>query len=306
MRLLFNRLKQAKPTLIASLRPLTAIRRDFASGARDLVMGFAAGYPVTTIRPFVESLFTAGAFVGKTVLFVKPEDTELALYLQARGVTVVFFDPQAYQVSNLVMARWFAYSDYLRSEIKSGKRYRNILLTDVRDVIFQKPLFSVPCGDLEFHYEAASPCIGKCEWNSYWIREAFGEDILARLADKRISCSGTVTGQIHGVLLYLEQMQVLMLSLPDDVKKRWADQAVHNYVVHSGLVTGATILENFRRVATLHYVSGAEVHPDEDSCVVNPDGQVSEIAHQWDRHPHLTAAIMEKALERQRQWNKQT
>ena len=228
------------------------------------------------------------------------EDTELTAYLRSRGIAVVVFNEQAYPVANLIMARWFAYFDYLRGCMQKGQHYRNILLTDVRDVIFQKPLFGVPCGELEFHYEAASPRLGECKWNSLWIRECFGEEVLARFADRRISCAGTISGRMRGILRYLVKIQMLMLSLSDDVKEDFGgDQGVHNYIVHSGFLSEAKVLDNFQRVATLNYVSGTEVHPDEQGCVVNFNGAISEIAHQWDRHPHLNAAISAKALERQ-------
>jgi hypothetical protein len=287
------------------LHSWTLCQRLSHRGRRDLVMGFALGYPVATIRPFVESLFTAGAFLGEAVLFVKPEDTEVTTYLQSRGVTVVFFNAQAYPVANIVMLRWFAYFDYLCSRVEEGMCYRYILLTDVRDVIFQKPLFGMPCGEIEFHYEAASPRIGECSWNSLWIRQAFGEEALARFADKRISCSGTVSGRMRGILRYLKQMQIMMLGLSNALKNEFGgDQGIHNYIVHSGLLAEAKILDNFERVATLNYVRGTEVHPDERGCVVNPNGGISEIAHQWDRHPHLTAAILATAIKRQRHSNK--
>jgi hypothetical protein len=287
---------------IAWLRAIMdALPAAFPSERRDLVMGFALGYPVATIRPFVESLFTAGAFLGKAVLFVKPEDTELTAYLRSRGITVVFFNAQAYPVANPMVARWFAYFDYLRSLMERGKCYRYILLTDVRDVIFQKPLFGMPCGELEFQYEAASPTIGECSWNSLWIRECFGEETLARFADRRISCAGTVSGRMRGILRYLALMQMLILGFSDDIKQKFGgDQGVHNYILHSGFLAEAKALDNFERVATLNYVSGAEVHPDNNGCVVNPNGTISEIAHQWDRHPHLTAAILARALKRQK------
>ncbi len=284
-----------------SFRGLLNALRAFPCGGRDLVMGFASGYSVATVRPFVESLFTAGAFIGEAVMFINSSDTELRRYLQARGITVVTFNPQAYPLKNLVMARWLVYLDYLNSALERGRSYGNILLTDVRDVIFQKPLFGVLCGEMEFHYEAASPLIGECQWNSLWIRMAFGEGALARFADKRISCAGTVSGQIQGILSYLKQMQNLLLAISDATKQGFGgDQGLHNYIVHSGVMVEGNILDNFRRVATLNYVDGAELGTDESGRVVNQHSQISEIAHQWDRHPHLTAVILATALERQR------
>lgn len=276
-----------------------ARRKRSASAPRDLVMGMAVGYRPEMAWPFVESLFSAGAFSGDVVIFARARDLALRSYLKSRGVKVVTFRPKAYPVRNLVMARHFAYLKFLKTAAAKHVPYRNILLTDVRDVIFQKPLFAEPCNELEFHYEADLPRIGDCRWNARWIRNAFGEATLARMADKRISCSGTVCGRLSGILLYLEQMEQLILGLPERPKSAaGGDQGVHNYILHSGLLGNVSIMDNFQRVATLHHVNGAELRTDQNGCVVNPDGGISEIAHQWDRHRHLEEAIVAHAIER--------
>ena len=262
------------------------------SPARDLVLGFATGYRTETIAPFVESLISVGAFVGETVLFTLPNDLELKNYLTVRGIRTPTFHAALYPNSDLMFARWFVYRDYLKRRIAKGKRYRNILITDVRDVIFQKPLFSIPCAALEFHFEAPEPRIGACGINSNWIVKCFGEVVLANLAEKRITCAGTVTGKQDGVSKYIEEMTRLISDLPDEaMAASGGDQGVHNFIAHNAIIAEAVFLENYRRVATLHHVDGASLHADEHGCVVNPDGSISEIAHQWDRHAQLVAAI---------------
>jgi hypothetical protein len=109
--------------------------------ARDLVMGFATGYRIEVIAPFVESLISDGEFVGEAVLFIRPNDSELKAYLRERGIRTVLFPAEAYPFSDVMLARWFAYRDYLRRRLAKGKSYRNILITDVRDVIFQNRFF---------------------------------------------------------------------------------------------------------------------------------------------------------------------
>ena len=282
---------RARRERMASLRTfIGALPASFPSENRDLVIGFATGYAPNSVRPFVESLLSAGAFRGKVVLFVKREDRELITYLRSRGVIVVFFDAQAYPTKKLMWDRYFAYFDYLQGLLNRKEYYRYILLSDVRDVIFQKPLFTLPCSELECHYEG--PRIGECSVNSFWIRTFFGNEALARLSEKRISCSGTVNGQMRGILCYLAQMQMLMLALPTKRRIiRGGDQGIHNYLLHSGYLPKARVLGNFERVATLHHITSGELHPDKNALVVNPDGTVSEIAHQWDRHPHLAYGI---------------
>jgi hypothetical protein len=267
--------------------------------ARDLVMGFATGYRIETIAPFVESLVSDGAFVGEAVLFIQPNDLELKAYLKERGIRTPLFQAAAYPFADVMLARWFAYRDYLQRRIAKGKRYRNILITDVRDVIFQKPVFSAPCEALEFQFEAPEPRIGACPINSNWVRKWFGEAALAALAEKRITCAGTVTGRQDVILKYIDAMTRLIAALPDDgLSTPGGDQGVHNWIAHNAMIEEAVFLDNYRRVATLHYVDGASLRADARGRVVNPDGAVSELAHQWDRHPHLVAAIEAQANRR--------
>lgn len=267
--------------------------------ARDLVMGFATGYRIDAIAPFVESLISDGEFVGEAVLFIHPNAPDVRAYLKERGIRTALFQTAAYPYSQVMLSRWYAYRDYLMRRIAKGKRYRNILITDVRDVIFQKPLFSQPCQALEFQFEAPDPRIGACPINSNWVRKGFGEQALAAIEEKRITCCGTVTGRKDGILQYIDAMTRLIAVLPEEgLASTGVDQGVHNFIAHNAMIDGAVFLDNYRRVATLHYVDGASLRADAHGRVVNPDGAISEIAHQWDRHPHLVAAIEAQARRR--------
>ena len=227
-------------------------------------------------------------------MFVRPEHQALAAYLKAAGVKIFSLNIQdVYPVRVAKRARYFAYFQYLHDGLRSGRSNQNILLTDVRDVIFQRPLFETPTSELELHYEPQSPNIGECKINSQWISEQFGRRALANLADRRISCSGTVSGRARGILEYLAEMQIMLLNLLPTVQMTDGDQGVHNYVLHSGLLRHAKVLENFERVATLHHVPGDQLHIDAAGHVVNPDGSISEIVHQYDRHPHLFSALQD-------------
>ncbi|MEJ0050936.1 MAG: hypothetical protein WDN02_06990 [Methylovirgula sp.] len=278
------------------VRALSSIwKTTFSARRHDLVMGCAAGYKPDIVKPFVESLFSLGEFIGTAVMFANPSDDDLITYLEKHGVRVVTFKPSEYSVPNPHMARYFAYAAYLRSKLNDRKHFRYVLLSDVRDVTFQKPLFSTLGNALEVHYETPLTRIGEEQWNSDWIRREFGEQVLKSLEGRRVSCSGTVNGRPEEILNYLEKMQSAIMGLPAHIKNgERGDQAVHNYILHSGLLPEASPIENFVRVATLHFVDRESVCADSDARVINPDGSISEIAHQWDRHPSLMKAINTK------------
>ena len=240
-----------------------------------------------------------GAARCPPIPIIRPNDSELKAYLRERGIRTVLFPAEAYPFSDVMLARWFAYRDYLRRRLAKGKRYRNILITDVRDVIFQKPLFSMACAALEFQFEAPEPRIGACPINSNWVRKGLGEAALGALAQKRITCAGTVSGRQAGILQYIDAVTGLIGVLNEEgLAASGVDQGVHNYIAYNVMIEDAVFLDNFRRVATLHYVDGASLRADAYGRVVNPDGSVSELAHQWDRHPHLVAAIEAQAERR--------
>jgi len=281
---------------IARLRAfLAAPRTSFDGGSRDLVMGFAAGYEPEVVRPFIESLVKSAEFGGQTILFIRPGDLELATYLHDRGVRTEFSATDTTSYQSLMIARWLSYWNFLTARLEEGVTYRNILLTDVRDVIFQKRLFEQPAGEIEFHLEADSPRIGQCQGNSAWVRGTFGDEVLALLAERRISCAGVVTGRSSGVLRYLAWMRLLILCLSEHARLSAVDQAIHNFILYSGLLEDACVLENFRRVATLHHVPPAQIRMNDEATLLGPDGSVCEIVHQWDRHPAFADHVVAKA-----------
>jgi hypothetical protein len=256
----------------------------------DLILGFATGYKPHMIAPFVESVRTHGQFAGKILLFVDPAARELADYLRGYDIEPVVFDPSTSPLVYVGLVRNFAYFQYLREQWNSGAVFNQILLTDVRDVIFQKPVFGTPCDELEFHLE--EPTIGESWFNRRGLELACGKRALQALSSRTISCSGTVSGRATGIFDYLAQKLLLALSLPEAARSTWGvDQGLHNYILYAGLTRAAISKPNFARVASLAFVKGRAVSCDAEGRVINPDGKISEIAHQWDRHRHLTKGI---------------
>jgi hypothetical protein len=269
----------------------------------DLILGFATGYKPHMIAPFVESLRLHGQFAGKIVLFVDPAVRKMANYLRDKDIEAIAFDLSRSPVNSLLIARFFAYFDYLREQWDSGAIFSQILLTDVRDVIFQKALFGTPCEELEFYLEGSShigapSLIGEDRFTSRWLEIACGEQVLETLLSRTVSCAGTVSGRALGIFGYLAQMQLLAMGLSEvALSTKWGiDQALHNYILYTGLTRSVSSKPNFARVATLGVIHGNTLTCDAKGRIVNPNGQISEIAHQWDRHRHLAKAICSSYL----------
>lgn len=246
----------------------------------DVVVGYATGYDAADIAPFVLSL--RAVFDGPVALVVD-DQPELRAFLSRNRVTAVEAPAWRGWSPHPVMQRFVAFAGLL------GDRPGSALACDVRDVIFQAPPFDPAPTGLEAFIEAEGP-LADHAFNMKYLRALFGEGLAAAVAERPCLCVGTLVGPRAEV----SRLSRLILSLAATPRSEiggafGADQAGFNLAVHLGLVA-ATIQPNYGRVATLGLTPGEQL-AFVGGRVVNPDGAVSPIVHQHDRHPHLDTAV---------------
>lgn len=267
--------------LAVALAKDRGVSRTFSAAPHDLVLGYATGYDPHDIAPFLRSL--RAVFDGRIALVVDDRPDVRAL-LEEHDVrflpagTVDGWEPHA------VMARFAAYNRYLAGHPEA----RNVLLTDVRDVLFQRSPFAPAPTGLEVFVEGDA--LGDHAFNMKYLRALAGEGTATALASAPAICVGTVMGPAREVARFCRMVLMLAAIPRSEIGGAFgADQAACNIAVHLGLVE-AQVRENYGRVATIGLTPG-ETLTFENSEVVNPDGSVSAIVHQYDRHPHLAEAV---------------
>lgn len=246
----------------------------------DAVVGYATGYDAADIAPFVTSL--RAVFDGSVALVVD-RDADLRAFLARHDVMAVDAPVWRGWAPHPVMQRFVAFAGLL------GDRPGAALACDVRDVIFQAPPFEPAPQGLEAFVEADGP-LGEHAFNMKYLRALFGQAQADRMADKSCLCVGTLVGP-RAEVSRLSRLILMLASAPrSEIGGAFgADQAAFNLAIHQGLV-GATVRGNYGRVATLGLTPGERLR-FEDGQVVNPDGGISPIVHQHDRHPHLDAPV---------------
>jgi len=256
----------------------------------DVILGLAAGYHFGDVRPFLASLRQSG-FSGRCVLFVTPTTREVER-MRAAGAEVVAFEPQgAIAPLSLNAYRYFLYLDFLRREGPLGR----VLLTDVRDVLFQSDPFVHPwepglCATLEDRRMT----IGTCPFARRWISGHLGQAAWEAIADRPISCSGTTLGEADAVLDYLERMAALLTPYePGREMMAGYDQGVHNHLIHNGLLPRVHLYDNAGPILTLAYTQG-EPDLDAEGRVLNAVGSPAVLVHQYDRKPGLFKRVRER------------
>lgn len=252
----------------------------------DLVLGYATGYDAADVAPFVRSL--RAVFDGPVVLVVD-QDPDLLAFLAENGVEAVPPATMETWAPHPVVARFAAFDQLLRE--RPGAR--DVLLTDVRDVVFQAAPFEPRPQGLEFFNEYADGVLADHAFNMKYLRGVGGEAVARVLADKPCICVGTVMGPRDAMMRFCRTLLMLAAVPRSEIGGAFgADQAACNIAVHLGLIEG-TIVPNYGRVATLGLTPSEELRVVEGR-IVNPDGSVSPIVHQHDRHPALAAAMHDR------------
>lgn len=255
-----------------------------------LVTGLAAGYHYGDVRPFVASLRETG-FAGRCVLFVSPTTRDLERIAE-HGVECICIDREqdfpelAHLPWNAL--RFFIYRHFLRTQQEPFER---ILISDVRDVVFQLQPFSIPWpAELSVALEDQRMTVGTCPYMKQWSCGHLGKDNWQRMARHSISCSGTSIAGHDAMLDYLERMCGALVPFTPGKGMAGYDQAVHNHLLRTGALPHASCTDNRGPILTLGYHPGIPAM-DAAGRYLNDAGNPAMLVHQYDRKPDLFAAL---------------
>lgn len=254
------------------------------SGGEDFVLGAATGYDVADVAPFVRSL--RAVYQGGVALVVD-ETPALLSFLQTHEVEAIPAAPASRAWSpHPVMTRFAVFDQVLTQRT----HLRSVLLTDVRDVVFQSNPFDPAPGALELFVEFEGRQLGDHAFNYKHLRALVGDDLAATVAQRPCLCVGTVMGSRANISRLCRTILMLGAIPRSHLGGAFgADQAACNLAAHLGLVEHE-VKANYGRVATVG-LTPSDTLSISDGAILNPDGGVSAIVHQYDRHPHLMDAV---------------
>lgn len=173
--------------------------------------------------------------------------------------------------------------------------YDRVVLTDVRDVLFQRdPTADIPADALGVSVETRRYTIGSERLNRMWMSDAFGPEALARVGANPVSCVGVTYGGIGPMSRYLDRMTREILQRSGRVTRTGgADTAIHNFLLWTDQLGRVEPLETLASpVATLNGIAEHEVKVGGRGTLLNADGSEPGIVHQYDRVPDLAHALL--------------
>ena len=264
--------------------------------ARRLVLGAAVGFRVDQVRGFVETLRATG-YAGDIIMLVGWRDFTLARYLKSRGVIAkrTWFIRRIH--GPIHAYRFELFADALRA---TAGRYDQVLLSDVRDVVFQSEPFAGFAGDTcQFFLEGDKRTIGNEPTNMVYMRSFLPPGQVSALEPFRISCCGVVLGSGKAMAAYLTRMAADLKSVPMKTRRKiGADTAFHNRMAHLDPPGPSHIpvelVENNVHVATMGIEPASFYRAGPDGLIRTLDGHLPAILHQYDRVPEIKAAVEQR------------
>ena len=185
------------------------------------------------------------------------------------------------------------YAHYYRCLVEDAPDADVVMITDLRDVVFQRDPFADAAVGLEVYLEDSSEQIGKDGFNTRWLRDLYGSEFVEARRGRPVSCSGIVIGTRTAMMEYLTEMMTSIVWRRRPMGPH--DQGIHNWLIQAGRLPFAELIPNEHgRVLTLGKIKTPRM--SEDGVLTNADGSVPAVIHQWDRHPSLVSRL--RALRR--------
>lgn len=259
--------------------------------SKNLVMGLAFGYSLDKIKPFVLSL---RQYYQDDIIFILSEPSDEVAKFLADNDVISYVPDEPLQKNTCQIMRYNIYHDCLTDYFEDTD---NVLIADVRDIIFQSdPFTNYPKYSLEFF---AEPEIFKnCRHNTPWITAIYGADRVNQISDEYVLCSGTTMGTRKGILKYCESMITEINRLADECGRQvfgGEDQPIHNHVVYNNLFDDYRINHNGTGpISTMHHAQ--ELLFNRQGYLLNDDGSVIPAVHQYDRLGAFSLVFLKNAL----------
>ena len=257
---------------------------------KNVLLGIIVKYSWAKILPFIKSIIQANFINSDIIMFVNGLSKSVINNLKSFGVIVYNIPNQFKEVHQIYIERWKIYLDFLNN---NKDKYNFVLSVDIKDTIIQNDLFSLYENYKQFlGFSLEESTINNSDYK-YWITELFGIDSFNKIKNKRIINAGTIWGTINTFI----QFSSILYSKLLELCPKSSDQTVVNYLIYQdNILSNCTkiISDEYGPVMTLGLTMRKNIRLDDRFNILNYDGQIASIIHQYDRHPDIKKIILIK------------
>lgn len=261
----------------------------------NLVMAIATGYKVVDLEPLIKSL--RKYYNGEVVLFMYHADDNMKAFMDENNVTISGVPTDMKNGVEICNYRHKLYKEYLQNRSDVDR----VLILDSRDTIFQDDPFKHQLTtEVEFFMESQVYKNDECN-GSWWIRGIYGQEVMDKMANEYIVCAGTTMGTKNGMLFYFDEIikeidrMKTIRSPQQEQSNPVVDQPCHGYLIYNGSLNRfKRYMTGYGPVATMSFHDNMRF--DKKGNLLNEDGSIVAIVHQWDRTGELKSVFYKNAI----------
>lgn len=259
---------------------------------KNLIIGTFTNYDWKTIAPFIASYAKSSFENCDLIIFVYNISQSTITKIRSFGV-IVYDVPEKYRYKQVINFRWKIYEDFLTSNIN---KYNLVLSTDLRDVFFQKDFFKYYDYNRSFLGVALEDGYLSQPFNKKWLIDAYGEDLYNKIKNQRIICVGTVWGTIDKLIEFSKVMWEILDS-EWSLRLHVIEQAVANYIIYHDKMFDDCLIKSENKnglIMTIGLTKEENIYFDLDDNLVNGNGKIAGVIHQYDRKPQIIKKLINK------------
>lgn len=250
---------------------------------KNLVLTAAIGFQLSQLQLFIKSL--RRYYKDEICFIISSRDIEIEEEL--KKYNCVFIKTKI-DKRDIQLQRYKVFLNFL-----IGKKFKNILFCDSRDVYFQSNPFDYQYkGSINFFLEGKK--IKDCKFNSEWMIKTYGKKVLEELSEKIISCGGTILGSHESMEKFLRLMieetgkhkykkrLKYILTFRRDKGSRGSDQAHGNFIAHKNLIRDTFFYTNADGpIATVYHLN--KIKFNKNYQLINSQNKPYLVVHQFDK-----------------------
>lgn len=261
----------------------------------NLLIGSIINYNWETIEPFFQSFKYAHFENCQCIMFIRNMAPEVIKKIKSFGVKVHKI-PYKFHKKAIINYRWKLYEKYLEHKLN---RYKLVFTADLRDTIFQKDIFK-----FYTKYEKHNSFLGVAiedgtlseKTNKNWLINAYGENLFNIIQNERIICVGTIWGTPDK---FYEFSKIMWEKLDSkwSLRLNVIEQAVANFLIYYEKKFNNYIIKSENKkgpVMTIGITDRRNINLDLDDNIINGNGEIAAVIHQYDRKPDIVEKIKKK------------
>ena len=255
---------------------------------KNLILSIIVKYSWDIVLPFIKSLLISHIKNCDIVIFGGNISEPVINNIKSFGL--YFYEiPEKFMNIDITLSRWKIYLDFLENK---RDKYNLILSIDIRDTIFQTDFFSL--------FENHKPFLGLSleddklneKRNKEWITNIFSKKVHESIKNNKIINGGIIWGTFNEIFEFMDLVWIHISKIQNPI-----DQSIINYLIYYKKFFNNRVIfsDNFGPVITLGLTERKNIIINySKKQIINFEGQIASIVHQYDRHQDIVKLIYEK------------